>query len=150
MNRRYITLIGKATAIVFGSIIFLLLSAYGVALWFKDDILAYVNQRANAEIKGKTHIADVDFTVLQAFPSISISLKDVEVKDSLYMRKAVSLKRIYLQINLLKLLDRQVEVKSAVLKDCEFKLFKDSTGYSNMSAFESRKPKSVAPQPAQR
>lgn len=141
MNKRQITLIVKATTIVLGSIILLLSIAYGVALWFKGDILVYVNKRANTEIKGKTHIADVDFTIFQAFPNVSISLKDVEVKDSLYMRNAVFMKRVYLQINIIKLLDKQIEVKSAVLKDCEFKLFKDSSGYTNMSAFESRKPK---------
>ncbi len=130
----------KTLAFSLLGILILTFTAYGAALWFKKDILSYFNQQLNKEIKGIVTVSDLDFTLLETFPQISISLNDVIIKDSLHKKNVLTMKRLFLQVNVFKLISKKIEVKSVLFRDCDIMLSKDSSGYSNVSVFERRKP----------
>ncbi|HTF81945.1 MAG TPA: AsmA family protein [Cytophagales bacterium] len=138
MKKNHFRIIYKALVTFLVSITLLLLLAYGTALYFKKDMLTYFNTEINKQIKGTAHIRDLDFTIWQAFPSVSISLKDINIKDSLYQKDVMTVRRVFLQFSVLKLLRKQIEIKSAIYRDGTFALFRDSAGYTNMSAFQPR------------
>lgn len=112
----------------------------------KQVILREITEQLGSRINGTLEIRDMDPSLLRSFPNVSITLKDVTLKDSLFNvhhRPLLSVKEVYVKVNTFAIIRRKVDIKQVYLKDGSIRLFTDSTGYTNTYLF---KPKSSSPQ----
>ncbi|MES2733255.1 MAG: AsmA-like C-terminal region-containing protein [Bacteroidota bacterium] len=120
------------------TVILLAILAYSVAFFYRVEILRYVNTELNKKVKGEVSIKDVNLTIFRHFPDISLTLLDVLIKDSLYHRETFKAEKIYLQLDLQKLLFTKLVVQSVFLENASISLFQDGNGYSNLSVLKSK------------
>lgn len=105
----------------------------------KKEVLQQVTEALNNEINGTMTIGEMEPTFLQGFPRISIHLKNIVIRDSLYKNHGhtfLSAKDASLTINTLALLRGAILIKKVNLKDADAYLYTDSTGYTNGSVFK--------------
>ena len=114
----------------------------------KKSLLETITQKLNKNLNGTLTIESMDPTFLRGFPGVSISLKNVVMKDSLWKNHQHTLlkaKELEVAVNTLSLLKGTIEIKKIGINDAEIYLFTDSNGYSNTSIFrkkdKSKKPK---------
>ncbi|RYE50255.1 MAG: AsmA family protein, partial [Sphingobacteriales bacterium] len=81
-------------------------------------------------------------TLLRGFPGVSVTLKNVLLRDSLFLKHKQDLVRseeINVSLNILALLRGNTDINRIVLRNAAINLFTDSNGYSNTSMFNSGK-----------
>ncbi|MBC7391442.1 MAG: hypothetical protein H7329_19745 [Opitutaceae bacterium] len=140
--KRSTIFIFKLFSWIFLFLISLLIISYSVASVYKKDILAYFNTEIDNGIAGSAHLDNISFTIFREFPSVSVTLIGLTIKDSVYNNEVIKAEKVYLQIHLLKLLKKELDVKSIILQNANFNIFKDSLGYSNLSVFSRKTLKS--------
>jgi uncharacterized protein involved in outer membrane biogenesis len=115
----------------------LLLTAVGiltVAYWNRDVLLERLTEKLNQGINGELHIGKIDFTFLHHFPNFSISLKDLYVRGERYdsfPRDIFSAKKIFLDLKILPLLNKEIQVKSLTVDNASIFIFRTLSGYTN-------------------
>lgn len=114
----------------------------------KKSLLQTITQKLNKNLNGTLTIESMDPTFLRGFPGVSISLKNVVMKDSLWKNHQHTLlnaKELEVSVNTLSLLKGTIEIKKIGINDAQIYLFTDSNGYSNTAIFrkkdKSKKPK---------
>ncbi|MGX5819203.1 AsmA family protein [Chitinophaga lutea] len=114
----------------------------------KQSILADITEQLSSEIDGDLVIRDMEPSLLRGFPNISVTLKDVSLRDSLFNQHGHTLfavKEIYVKVNSVALLRKQVDIRKVTLEDGAIYLYTDSAGYSNgylLQGNKNKKPKS--------
>lgn len=128
----------KITLISAGSLIVLL-----IALWLilalvirsrKADILAEITRQLSNRLNGDLVIRDMEPSLLRSFPQISVTLKDVTLKDSLFDRHRhalLHLNEVYVKVHTFALIRRSVSIREVSLENGEIYLYTDSLGYTN-------------------
>ncbi|WP_421940814.1 AsmA family protein [Pedobacter sp.] len=110
----------------------------------KKEVLDKVLVTLNNSLNGKAEIASMEPSLLKAFPGISVSLKNVSLKDSLYNQHKHDLLKaqdIDVALNVFSLLFGNTRINKITVNDASIYLYTDSTGYSNTSIFKSKKTK---------
>lgn len=129
--------------LVFVLLLLLIYTLFGVYLDTKHDkILAEVNLFTKENFKGDIVIGDLNVLLFKDFPSLTIELQEVTVKDSLWAihkKTLVDSKYLYAKIYPWKLLVGDLEINKVTLKNATLDVHIDENGYSNFSAFEKRK-----------
>lgn len=100
----------------------------------KQQILNRITTQVNEHIHGRLTIGDIEPSLWRGFPGISVVLKHVSLRDSLWERHHHSLleaRNIFVKFNSFRVFSRQPEIDKVTLQDAEVYLFTDSTGYSN-------------------
>lgn len=138
----------KVLGIIIG-VVLLIFSA--LALYVnsnKKSLLETITQKLNKNLNGTLTIESMDPTFLRGFPGVSISLKNVVMKDSLWKNHQHTLlnaKELEVSVNTISLLKGTIEIKKIGINDAQIYLFTDSNGYSNTAIFrkkdKSKKPK---------
>ena len=107
----------------------------------KKEILASITAEINESINGKLTAGSMDPTFLQGFPRISLRLKNVVVKDSLYndhKHTLLTANDFNISINSFAFLRGALEIRKIQIEDAKIYLFVDENGYSNSSIFKSK------------
>jgi hypothetical protein len=123
---------------ILGFFVFLLAIAYGTAQYYRPRILEALNTELNNSINGEFKIGDLDFTVFERFPNISISVKDAYLRGPYYNRyhhDLFSTNRVYVHIGLLELFRGTVSLKSLVVKGGTIFIYRTKDGTTNLDAF---------------
>lgn len=140
----------KVLYFVIGFLSLILILFIGVRIYFfqnKDSILANINQKINDNISGHASIGDISYKFLIGFPDFTVVLNKVELQDSLYSvhkRSLLKAEEIEVQLNVLGLLEKKVEIDKVVLIGTKIDLYKDKNGVSNSNIFKP-KPKPKTP-----
>ena len=117
-------------------------------------LLVYVNvneksliQRAGTAIKNRTHgdvrIGGLSVSFFRTFPLLSLQLKDVELRDSLYPRHHKPLLKatdVYLRASIRGLLTNTRPVGRVIIRNGEVNLVTDTAGFTNEYVLKSDKP----------
>ena len=136
----------RITIIVFSGLIGLLLLLW-LALAFyiythKAYILKQISDQLNERLHGgELSIGELEPSLVQSFPDVSVALKDVSVKDSLWTQhhhELVKVSRLFVQVNTLALLRKQLDIKQISLQKGTIYLYTDSTGYTNASVLKKK------------
>lgn len=136
----------RITIIVFGGLIGLLL-LFWLALAFyihthKAAILKQISDQLNDRLHGgELSIGELEPSLVQSFPDVSVSLKEVSVKDSLWHRhhhELVKVSKLFVQVNTLALLRKQLDIKQISLQNGTIYLYTDTTGYTNASVLKKK------------
>jgi hypothetical protein len=129
-------------------LLFLLLSV-GLLIYInsnKAKVLTLITSTLNKNLDGKLTIGDMETTFFKGFPGISVSLKNVQMRDRRWAEHHHTLleaKDFDVTINTAALLRGAIRISNIVISNAAIDLYKDSTGYSNSSIFKKKdkKPK---------
>lgn len=131
--KRYI----RNSAIGIGILFILLITGgYLLAKIYKNEILAEVNRSISDKISGTLEIKDIDFTLLNHFPSFSLTLNEAVLRDSLYPIHHTELfraEKMVLRLELRRLLVGELKLKSITITNAAVSFVKMNNGYSNTS-----------------
>jgi len=133
----------KWTLRTIGVFILLIFGLYISMAWYintnKKEVLASLTAQLNENLNGELTIGSMEPAFLQGFPNISLNLRDVAIKDSLYTQhQHLFLKAddFYIAVNAFALLRGTVEVKKITVSNATVDLFTNRDGYSNGSVFK--------------
>src|SRR5262249_56665880 len=88
----------------------------------------------------------IDLDLLTGFPTLSLTLSDVELKDDLpASRRLLQAKRIGVGLNVVRLLHREIDVQSVLIDGASIDLFTDENGATNFNVFKPSPPGARAP-----
>jgi hypothetical protein len=107
----------------------------------KTKVLTLITTALNKNLDGKLTIGSMETTFFKGFPGISVSLKNVLVKDKRWEEHHHTLlnaKSLDVTINTAALLRATIRISNIVINDAAIDLYKDSTGYSNSSIFKKK------------
>jgi len=118
----------------------LLLGLAGVRYYFEHNkarIVADLNRYITERINGTLRIGGIDLDLLTGFPTLSLTLTDVELKDSVpASRRLLQAKRIGVGLNVMRLLHREIDVQSVRIDGATVDLFTDENGTTNFNVFK--------------
>ena len=127
-------------------IIILLLLFWMILAWYihsnKKQLLTRITTQLSEQTGGELIIRDMKPVLWKSFPSVSIALTGVALRDSLWRqhhRSLLEAKTIYVRLNPLKLLKRQIDIRKITASDGYIFLFTDADGYSNKYLFSTKK-----------
>lgn len=133
---------------IFAAIIALVLVVYiALAVYVnanKKSLLATVTKQLNKNLNGTMTIGSMDPTFLRGFPGISLRLRDVIIRDSLWNNHKHNLleaKDFDVSVNIMGLLKGTIEIGKIGINNSTVYLFTDSNGYSNTAVFKKKKQK---------
>jgi hypothetical protein len=103
-------------------------------IYNKDVIYKRITEQVNERINGTVIIGDIQTNFTREFPAISLSLKDVTVRDSLWNlhhHDLLQARRVFLAMNALSIWHGDARISQIHIDDARIYLFTDSVGYSN-------------------
>lgn len=106
------------------------------------SLLVQITKQLNKNLNGSLLIGSMDPTFLKGFPGVSLSLKNVIVKDSLWNNHKHNLLEasdIDVSVNMLGLLKGNIEIGKIGINNSTIYLYTDSSGYSNTAVFKKKK-----------
>lgn len=128
--------------ILAGLVLLVVLLLVGATLYItfnKAKVLKMVNEQLDKSVDGTLIIGDMKPTFFKGFPDISLSLKNVLVRDKNFDRHKHTLlnaKDFDISLNTVALLRGTIDINHIQINNAAIDLFTDSTGYSNTSVFK--------------
>lgn len=143
MTKKWLSL-GKKIGKFFLIIVLVLMSIYGILGWYvsthHDKLLQEVREIANKNCKGEVKIGDLEVLFFRGFPNVTIAIKEVSIKDSLWAQHKKTLLKapsIYAYIQPWAIFVKKIKLDHLSINDAEIQLFVDANGYSNTAVFSS-------------
>lgn len=131
----------RSLQILSALIILVIIAFIGIAIYVnanKKELLVSITKELNKNLNGNMTVEMMEPTFLKGFPGVSVSLRNVEIRDSLWNVHHHSLlkaKYFDISVNALALLKGTIEIRKITISDAAVYLFTDSSGYSNTSVF---------------
>src|SRR5580765_3145895 len=126
------------------------LALAGLRFYFEHNkarIVADLNQYITEHINGTMRIGSIDFQLLTGFPTLSLTLTDVELNDNVAAsRRLLKAKEIGVGLNVMRLFRREIDVQSILIEGATIDLFTDEIGVTNFNIFKPEPP-DAAPGP---
>ncbi len=138
---KWLKVLLKVVAAIF--LLFILLSV-GLFIYVnthKEKVLTLITGTLNKNLDGKLAIGDIETTFFKGFPGISVSLKNVSIRDNRWNEHHHTLldaKDFDVSINTAALLRGAIRISNIEISNAAVDLYKDSTGYSNTSVFKKK------------
>ena len=110
----------------------------------KRELLQTVTKELNKNLNGTLQIGSMDPTFLRGFPGVSLSLKNVVIKDKAWNRHKhtlLSAKLFDVSVNTFGLIRGAIDIKKITISDASIYLFTDTDGYTNTSVFRKKEKK---------
>ncbi|OUD36882.1 AsmA family protein [Flavobacterium sp. FPG59] len=114
----------------------------GLFSWYftshKKEIVALVNAKINEKSTASVVIGDIDYKLFKGFPSMTLALSQVVVKDSMWQahkRTLLRAEKIELRLNVVALLGNQIEMDKIEIQQAKIHLFKGKNGLDNTLLF---------------
>lgn len=121
------------------SVVAILLIATALLFSYKKEILASINTQLKEKINGDINIGDIHITILHHFPNVSIVLEDIYVHGpeyEKYRHPFLQAEWIDVNVELFKLLNKEISIKSIYVEKGEFFVFRAYDGYTNLRVFK--------------
>jgi hypothetical protein len=141
----------KITGIVFGSLlVIIILVAAGLQIYFhlhKKELIVKAGAEISRKIKAKVAIRDAEITWLSSFPSISIALDNITIRDSSNSGNSdpfLVAARLYVHGNIIKLIRGNIHLDDISIEDGDLRLHRDAEGKCNLHILD-EKPKEQKP-----
>lgn len=120
---------------VLGALVLLsVLFVAGLLIYVEVNQQALIKQlksKLDKNIKGELNIGKVQLSILNDFPRLALTIKDLSVKDSVYKKEIFQADKIYLRMSLLQLFRKQLDFSKVSLDGGHFYLVRDTNGYLN-------------------
>jgi hypothetical protein len=142
----------KPISYFLGGVLLLFLITFAVLSIYvsthKEELIAKATQEISSTIGGTASVADLSVSFFKSFPSLSIDLQNLDIRDSAYARhrhKLLSLANVFLRVNPLKLAIGKIALTKIELESGSVYIYTDSSGYSNDYLLKGRSDKSAKP-----
>lgn len=142
----------KITLKILAGLVALILVIYvAIAVYVnanKKSLLDKLNAQLNKNLNGSMVIGSMDPTFLKGFPGVSLELKNIVIKDSLWSVHGHTLleaSSFDVAVNVLALLRGTVEIQKLGINNAIIYLYTDSNGYSNTAVFKKKEKKTTVP-----
>lgn len=143
---RWLKITLKTLGVLIGILVILSVAATVYVAYNKKKILDALIKEANKNLNGTLTVGDLSPSFFSGFPGISVSLKDVVLRDSLWKQHKhdlINADKIQVTVNALALIKGTVDISKIALSNSRIFLYTDTTGYSNTSVFAAKKKKPV-------
>lgn len=143
--------------VISGIFILIVLVWLGAAYYINHNsksVLATILRQLNSSVNGKISVASMETTLLKGFPGVSVSLKKVQLRDSLWFQHHHDLlyaDDIDVSLNIFSLIAGDIKINKIGINNAGIYLYTDSNGYSNTQMFQAKnrvEPKTKAEQQA--
>ena len=131
----------------------MVLGLAGLRFYFEHNkarIVADLNEYITEHINGTMRIGSIDLQLLTGFPTLSLTLTDVELKDNLpASRRLLKAKEIDVGLNVMRLFHREIDVQSILIDGATIDLFTDEDGahqFQHLQARAARRGAGTGPQ----
>ena len=141
-TRKYLL---RGGAIVIGILIIFWIGMYIFFMVKKESIRQQLSEEIGDAIHGEFIVKDIGMNFFNLFPNVSLSMKQVEMRDStwsLHKQSLLKADKILLRINPFSLIGGNVRISKLVIEDALIHMFADTSGYTNEYLFT---PKSAKP-----
>ena len=129
-----------ALYVVGGLLGLVILGLAGLRFYFEHNkarIVADLNAYITERINGTMRIGGIDLQLLTGFPTLSLTLTDVELKDNVpASRRLLKAKELDVGLNVMRLFHREIDVQSIVISGATIDLFTDADGLTNFNIFK--------------
>jgi len=129
-----------ALYVVGGLLGLVILGLAGLRFYFEHNkarIVADLNAYVTERINGTMRIGGIDLQLLTGFPTLSLTLTDVEMKDNVpASRRLLKAKELDVGLNVMRLFHREIDVQSIVISGATIDLFTDADGVTNFNIFK--------------
>jgi hypothetical protein len=146
-------LLVRALYVVGGLLGLLVIGLAGLRFYFQHNkarIVADLNAYITEHINGTMHIGGIDLKLLTGFPTLSLTLSDVELKDNNpASRRLLQAKEMSVGLNVMRLFHREIDVQSVLIDGASIDLFTDADGLTNFNIVKPRPP-GAAPEPGRK
>lgn len=143
---RWLKISLKIFAALFALIIIVWLGAAYYINHNNKAILNTILTQLNANVNGKIEVNSMETTLLKGFPGIAVSLKKVQLRDSLWAlhkHDLLNAKDIDVSLNIFSLIVGDIKINKIGINNANIYIFTDSSGYSNTSMFKSKEKKTT-------
>lgn len=129
----------KVVVVLFAII---LLTWLGAAYYINHNnktILAKILTQLNSNVNGKIEVNSMETTLLKGFPGVSVSLKKVKLRDSLWTQHKHDLlnaEDIEVSLNIFSLITGDININKIAINNANIYVYTASNGYSNTSMFK--------------
>ena len=117
------------------SIVVFAIGAYYLAKKYEEPVRNYILKEVNKRLQSPVHVSDINFSLLERFPSASLVMDSVWAEENLVkIGKADTLfffRKVYLNLNLFDILDGQYKINEIETRDGFMRLKIDQEGYDN-------------------
>src|SRR4051812_15552776 len=101
-------MIGKLLKVL-GVLLLLAIALIGGLLFYvqvnQETFIKQVKEKLDENINGELSIGKVRLSLINDFPKLSLTLRNLSIKDSAYRKEIFVADRIYLRLNLLQLIN---------------------------------------------
>lgn len=114
----------------------------GLAYYINHNNKAILNtilNQLNANVNGKITVGSMETTLLKGFPGVAVSIKKVQLRDSLWAvhrHDLLQANDIDVSLNVLSLLAGSIKINKIGINNAQIYLYTDTSGYSNTSMFQ--------------
>jgi hypothetical protein len=108
----------------------------------KQKIINQITTEIGKKINGNISIQNIELSLLQDFPYLSVSLHKVIITDSMFAQHHhpfLQADNIYLQLSIIRLIEKQLPLNVIKIERGSIDVFTDSSGYSNKYLFAQKK-----------
>ncbi|TDH25178.1 hypothetical protein EXU57_13815 [Segetibacter sp. 3557_3] len=141
----------KGFGFLVGFLLVLYIIVYVYVTTNKKSIVSQITTEIGKRIEGDVSIRDVDLSFFTSFPSVSVVLRDISVKDTLFQQHQHTFfqaAQVFVRVGFWKLIKKESALTGIQIRKGSLYLFTDSTGYSNSYLLkqkaQAKKPASVS------
>ncbi len=150
MNK-YLKNILKGFGFLVGFLLVLYIILYIYVTANKKSIVSQITAEIGKRIEGDVSIRDVDLSFFRSFPRVSVVVKDIAIKDTLFRQHQHTFfkaSEVFVRVGFWKLIKKESALTGISIQNGSMYLFTDSNGYSNSyllnQKVQTKKPASVS------
>jgi AsmA-like C-terminal region len=138
----------RVTLKIGGFLVLLVVVGYTGLAWYmhthKKEVLASLTKNLNQNISGTLNIGDMETTFLAGFPGVSVALRNITLRDSLYKthnRTLLTAGNAQVSLNVLALLRGAVQIQKIGISNAAIYIYVAPNGYTNTAVFKKKEKK---------
>ncbi|MCW3082287.1 AsmA-like C-terminal region-containing protein [Segetibacter sp.] len=132
--RKFLRYTLKGLAIFFGVLVLVYTIAYIYVVTQKKEIINQIKQEVADKLNGEVQIGDIGLGFLAQFPSISIKLENVSIRDTLFNQHKhpfFEARRVYASISVVNLIKKNNPLNALQIENANLYIYTDTSGYTN-------------------
>ena len=140
--KKFRSVLFKGLKIFLGIIVLLYILVFAYVSINKRSILRQVNDEISKKLNGKVSIGDMDLSFFRNFPSVSVLLRDVSIRDSMYEQHHHTFfgaERVFVRLSIWKMINKKSPLSGLTIEKGQVYLYTDTTGYTNKYLFKQKK-----------
>ncbi|MCF8253888.1 MAG: AsmA family protein [Bacteroidia bacterium] len=132
---------GKVLIWFFGVLIGLYFILLALVEINQERIINLLKAQLKESVQGEIAVGKIHFTLFYNLPDASLEISDFAFKgpqNEIYNKEFLKVKKVFISIQIYKLLQNEINLKKLSLEDAEVFIFKTKSGFSNIDIFKSK------------